>query len=69
MFLKDANSGDLVEVLSMDKLIDPCQGSIEGRFHSGEEMQDATSFEKSNLQFPSGESLPKCWVDQDYRGN
>lgn len=67
MYLKDQKSGDLVEVMTMDNLIDPCQGSITGRFHAGEEMQEATNFEKANLVFPSGENLPSCWTDQNYR--
>lgn len=67
MFLKDKKSGDSIEVLSLDKLIDPFQDNIIGRFHSGEEMQENTEFNKSDLLFPSGESLPKCWVDENYR--
>jgi len=67
MFLKHQSSGDLVEVLSMDTLIDPCLHTVLGQFHAGEEMQDSRSFEKADLVFPSGESLPACWVNPDYR--
>jgi hypothetical protein len=35
--------------------------------HYGEEMQDADKFPKSDLIFPSGEELPKCWLDVHYR--
>ncbi|NES85234.1 MAG: acetyltransferase [Moorea sp. SIO2B7] len=67
MFLKHKPSGDLVEVLTMDDLYDPCLSEFKGRFHAGEEMQDAENFPKSDVMFPSGESLPLCWLDPDYR--
>ena len=67
MYLRDKQSGDLVEVLDLSAMIDPCEAEVEGRFHAGEELQDAARFAKANLEFPSGESLPRCWVDADYR--
>lgn len=68
MYLKDKQSGDLVEVLDILAMVNPCIEKIDGRFHAGEEMQDAASFTKGNLEFPSGEALPRCWIDADYRG-
>ena len=68
MFLKDKRNGDLVEVLSIDALIDPNQDAINGRYHAGEEMPEAQAFAKGTLQFPSGEALPQCWIDPAYRG-
>ena len=67
MFLRDKASGDLVEVLDLSALFDPCQDSLTGRFHAGEEMQDNQAFSKATLAFPSGEGLPKCWSDPHYR--
>ncbi|AFZ37315.1 hypothetical protein Sta7437_3828 [Stanieria cyanosphaera PCC 7437] len=67
MFLKHKQSGDLVEILEMEEIYDPCKQSITGRFHAGEEMQDPETFAKSNLIFPSGESLPLCWLDPKYQ--
>ncbi|NIR58045.1 MAG: acetyltransferase [Gammaproteobacteria bacterium] len=67
MYLKHVPSGDLIEILDMRALIDPFQASIAGRFHSGEELQDPTTFKKSELQFPSGEDLPRCWLDPRYQ--
>ena len=67
MFLKDKTSGDLVEVLDTNALIDPCQEGVQGRFHAGEEMQEPRGFTKADLLFPSGESLPRCWTDPHYR--
>ncbi|MDH5447325.1 MAG: acetyltransferase [Gammaproteobacteria bacterium] len=69
MFLKDKNSGDMVEVLDMGALVDPFQGDVKGRFHVGEEMQDARQFNKPELSFPSGEALPRCWTDKEYRSS
>ncbi len=67
MYLKHKPSGDLVEVMNLDALCDPCQGMIHGRFHAGEELQDPTAFAKAELLFPSGENLPRCWLDAHYR--
>ncbi len=67
MFLKDKKSGDLVEVLSVADLIDPCKETVPGRFHAGEEMGEPQTFRKDGLLFPSGEELPRCWVDPDYK--
>lgn len=67
MYLRDKATGDLVEVLDSAEMIDPCMAQLQGRFHAGEEMQEATSFSKNGLEFPSGEALPRCWVDADYR--
>ena len=67
MFLQHQPSGALVEILSIQSLFDPNQVKVEGRFHAGEEMQDIEYFTKSHLEFPSGELLPKCWLDSHYR--
>ncbi|MGB7443844.1 MAG: acetyltransferase [Coleofasciculaceae cyanobacterium] len=67
MLLKHKPSGDLIEVLRSDELSNPCRSAITGRIQAGEEMQDPESFSKSELIFPSGESLPTCWLDAHYR--
>jgi hypothetical protein len=67
MFLKHKPSGLLVEVLTLGSVYDPCQREITGRFHAGEEMQEPEAFEKADLIFPSGESLPVCWLNPHYR--
>jgi hypothetical protein len=67
MFLQHKRSGDLIEVLTLQELYNPCQHEIVGRMHAGEEMQDPESFEKSDMVFPSGEALPRCWLDPHYR--
>lgn len=68
MFLRDKKTGDAVEILDLAALFDPCMAEVPGRFHAGEEMQEGESFAKVELVFPSGEALPRCWSDPNYRG-
>lgn len=67
MFLHSKRAGALVKVLDADELIDPSKNAIQGRIQEGEEEQEPEQFVKTDLIFPSGESLPRCWVDADYR--
>ena len=69
MFLKDTSNDDLVEVLTTKVLFDPFCSSLVGRYQRGEDPQDPQTFNKSSLAFPSGEALPRCWVDAHYRDN
>jgi hypothetical protein len=70
MFLKIRNDDDssLVEVLDLKQLFDPFATEVKARMHAGEEMGDPQAFTKANLFFPSGEDLPRCWVDPHYAG-
>jgi len=67
MYLKDKQTGDLVEILTLDDLFDPFKSTVSGRFHAGEELQEPRSFAKADLIFPSGEDLPRCWTDPHYK--
>ena len=67
MFLKTKTDGSLVEVVRVDQLMDPFSSSLVGRMHAGEEMQDSELFDKNELAFPSGESLPICWLKANYQ--
>lgn len=67
MFMQEKETGTLVKVLEVDELIDPLQTSIKARKQAGEEEQSTAPYEKSNLTFPSGEALPRCWVDPNYQ--
>jgi len=67
MYLKHKPSGDLVEILELSDLFAPHHAQVKGRFHAGEEIQEPDNFAKGDLIFPSGEPLPACWVDPDYR--
>ncbi len=67
MFLMQKNTEKLVEVLSLTDLFNPNHSTVVGRFHAGEEMQDPEKFPKKDIKFPSGEELPRCWLDVHYR--
>ena len=67
MFVKQKSSGHLIEVLNMQDLYDPSQTTFEGSFNIGEDLPDPEQFSKADTIFPSGEALPKCWVDTHYR--
>ncbi|WP_411868004.1 acetyltransferase [Vulcanococcus limneticus] len=67
MFLKTRADGSLLEVLSLKQLADPFAAQVDGRLHAGEELQEQEAFAKADLVFPSGEDLPRCWVDPAYQ--
>jgi hypothetical protein len=67
MLLKDKQSDALIEIEDVRTLINPSEHKISGRSQLGEEEQDPEDYPKASLMFPSGESLPRCWVDLDYR--
>ena len=67
MFLKTKTDGSLVEAVRVDQLMDPFSSSLVGRMHAGEAMQDSELFDKNELAFPSGESLPICWLKANYQ--
>lgn len=69
MFLKIHHDDDasLIEVLDLKQLFDPFSTSITARIHGGEEIQDPKTFAKNDLFFPSGETLPRCWLDAHYQ--
>lgn len=68
MFLQEPKTGHLVEVLDLAGLFDPFQEQVAGRYNVGEEIPDPEAFAKADLVFPSGETLPRCWLDPHYRG-
>ncbi|MFN5118986.1 MAG: acetyltransferase [Cyanobacteriota bacterium] len=69
MFLKIRHDDDfsLVEILDLRELFDPFAAQVAGRLHGGEEMQDPQAYAKTDLLFPSGEGLPRCWRDPHYQ--
>lgn len=66
MFLKTQQDGSLVEVLELHQLFDPFANRVLGRLHAGEELQEPEPILKGDLLFPSGEPLPRCWLDPSY---
>ena len=69
MFLQQKTNHEMLEVLSLNELFDPFNKSLVGRYQHGEEVQDPEQFQKTNLQFLSGEQLPECWLNAHYRDN
>ncbi|AFZ59212.1 acetyltransferase [Anabaena cylindrica FACHB-243] len=67
MFLQLKNSSDLVKIMDFQELIDPNIDIIHGKDQKGEEEQETDIYQKENLVFPSGEDLPRCWLDANYR--
>ncbi len=63
MFLKERNSGHMIEVINVEELFSPEKLTLQGRFQEGEEVQDEETFVKSELVFLSNEKLPKCWLE------
>jgi hypothetical protein len=68
MFLQNKRNGNLIEIEDVTALINPIENQITGRSQSGQEEQEVEAYEKANLIFPSGEALPRCWIDANYRG-
>jgi hypothetical protein len=67
MFLQNTETQSLVKINDVQALINPNQDEIVARSQSGEEEQDPEAMQKKNLIFPSGEKLPRCWTDANYR--
>lgn len=67
MLLAEKATGHVIEVLDQHGLYDPLEKTVKGSLHYGEEAQDPEQFLKKDLAFPSGEPLPQCWIDPDYR--
>lgn len=67
MLLKDKETDNLIEILDVEALFNPTTQSVPGQIQAGQEEQNPASFEKQSLKFPSGENLPRCWMDADYQ--
>jgi hypothetical protein len=67
MYLKHIPTGDLIEVLKLSDVVDPFLATVRGKSQAGEDTLNIGDFEKHELVFPSGEPLPLCWRDNQYR--
>lgn len=67
MFLRNRTNNDLAQVIELDELMDPNSTSVTVRYHAGEEAGEPIKVNKADFCFPSGEQLPKCWLDVHYR--
>jgi hypothetical protein len=69
MFLQTKQTGTLVKIVDLESLFNPNRSSVTAKDQAGQEEQDPETFEKTQLIFPSGEDLPRCWLDANYRQN
>ncbi len=67
MFVKNRNNGDMIDVVKMSDLTNLYHDTVLGCYQAGEEQQDPQEFSKAELVFLSGEELPRCWTDPNYR--
>ena len=67
MLLMEKETGHLIEVIEPTEVFDPFKDSFTGRLDFGEDVAEPGSFKKAMVSFLSGENLPRCWVDPDYR--
>lgn len=67
MLFKIKESNDLIKISELEQLIDPFQAKVLGQIQAGQNEQPPEDFEKKELVFPSGESLPQCWLNSDYK--
>jgi hypothetical protein len=67
MLLQDKSSDSQIEIQDLETLFNPLRNEIEGRIQEGQEEQDPQVFAKQDLTFASGEDLPRCWLDPNYR--
>lgn len=66
MFLLHTATGTLMRVEELEELFNPSRSMVRGCDQAGEEEQEQTLFAKEELVFPSGETLPRCWIDAKY---
>lgn len=67
MLLKNKQTDGLIEISKLEELIDPAKDRVTGQIQAGQNEQPPEPFNKKDLVFPSGENLPLCWLDVDYK--
>ncbi len=66
MYLKHVTTGDLIEVIDLQDVINPYSTTVLARGFKDEWVQRAEKYLKSELAFPSGEELPGCWTKKEF---
>lgn len=67
MLLKSKEDDALVEIVEVIDLIDPFKEEVMVQVQEGQNEQPPEPVKKSDLVFPSGENLPQCWIDSNYK--
>jgi len=69
MYLMQIMTGDLVEVIDLQDVVNPHSPTIRVRINGSERAPRIDDLLKSALAFPSGESLPVCWIDGKFHAH
>jgi hypothetical protein len=69
MLMQNKQNGTLIEILDVAALVNPVENKILVSGQNGEEEQPPEKISKEEIVFPSGENLPRCWVDANYRAS
>ncbi|MBD2571302.1 acetyltransferase [Anabaena lutea] len=67
MLLQLKDSQNLVKIVDIQELLDPNSEIVHAQDQEGQEEQETDIYKKEELVFPSGEELPLCWLDSQYR--
>jgi hypothetical protein len=67
MLLQIKDSQDLVKIVDVQELLDPTSEIVHAQDQQGQEEQETDIYKKEELVFPSGEKLPLCWLNAQYR--
>ena len=67
MLMQLKGQSHLVDIADLQALINPYEAHVTGRLQWGEEEEDPEPLDKGALCFLSGEALPRCWTDSDWR--
>ena len=62
MYLKHIPTGELVEILDLQDVINPRALMVRARSDINDHLQRTCDFVKAELSFPSDEPLPQCWL-------
>ncbi|MFV8816810.1 acetyltransferase [Haliea sp. E17] len=67
MLLRQRSTGHILAVVDLEDLFNVFRDEVLARDQVGEEEQEPEPVTKNDLKFLSGEPLPLCWTDPDYR--
>jgi hypothetical protein len=56
-----------VKIVDVQELLDPTSEIVHAQDQEGQEEQETDIYQKEELVFPSGEKLPRCWLDAKFR--
>jgi len=68
MLVRLVTSKVLIQINDIEQLINPFDASVKGHSQASQEQQESTLYCKKELAFPSGEPLPRSWLDPAYNG-